>query len=71
MPMPKPNEGEKLQAFISRFMSSEAMKAEYPDHKQRLAVAYSTWRDSGRSAPTPENTLSRYTKVNRQQGAYQ
>lgn len=69
MPMPKPREGETLKAFIERFMSE--MKSEYSDHKQRLAVAYSTWRASGRSAPTPQNTLSRYTKVTRRQGAYQ
>ena len=35
-------EGEKEDEFISRFMS--ATKNEYPDQKQRLAVAYSYWR---------------------------
>ena len=70
MPMPEPTQGEALKEFISRFMSSEITKREYPDHNQRVAVAYSAWRSSGRSAPTPQNTLSRYTNVTRRQGAY-
>lgn len=37
----EPHEGEDKQAFISRFMG--ATKGEYPDRKQRLAVAYSYW----------------------------
>ena len=37
----KPRKGEKKQDFISRFMS--ATEKEYPDQKQRLAVAYSYW----------------------------
>jgi len=39
----KPRKGESKQDFISRFMS--ATKEEYPDQKQRLAVAYSYWRN--------------------------
>lgn len=38
----KPRKGEKEDEFISRFMSGT--KNEYPDQKQRLAVAYSYWR---------------------------
>lgn len=37
----KPRKGESKQHFIARFM--HATKAEYPDNKQRLAVAYSYW----------------------------
>jgi hypothetical protein len=44
MPIPKPNKGESKDNYISRFMSSEIMKKEYPDEKQRLAIAYSEWR---------------------------
>jgi HK97 family phage prohead protease len=40
MPMPTPNEGEDMAAFIARFMGSPEMTAEYPDGDQRLAVAY-------------------------------
>ena len=36
-----PREGESKEDFISRFMSET--KEEYPDEKQRLAVAYSYW----------------------------
>ena len=40
----KPRKGEKKEDFISRFMSET--KEEYPDQKQRLAVAYSYWRSA-------------------------
>lgn len=43
MPMTRPYPGETKSAFIRRFMSSEAMKEEYPTQAQRLAVAYSLW----------------------------
>ena len=36
-----PKEGESKEDFISRFMSET--KEEYPDEKQRVAVAYSYW----------------------------
>lgn len=45
MPIPKPKKGEKKQKYISRFMSNDTMQKEYKDRKQRLAIAYSTWRD--------------------------
>jgi len=44
MPIPKPKSGEKGKKFIARFMANTAMKKEFPDYKQRLAVAYSTLR---------------------------
>ena len=37
----KPNKGEAKQDFIARFMKET--KDEYPEFKQRLAVAYSYW----------------------------
>lgn len=40
----KPKKGEKMDAFVSRFMGDETMGKEYPDEKQRLAVAYSMFR---------------------------
>ena len=39
MPLPTPKKGETRQAFIERFMKSNAAK-EFPTQKQRLAVAY-------------------------------
>lgn len=42
MPLPNPHGKETESDFIGRFMSE--MKDEYPDQKQRLAIAYSQWR---------------------------
>lgn len=58
MPMPTPNKGETRAKFISRFMSE--MKNEYPDHKQRLAIAFDQWRAAGHSA-SRQKTLRRYS----------
>ena len=44
MPLPTPNRGEAKNDFIGRFMGSEAMKREFPNHEQRVAVAHSQWR---------------------------
>ena len=38
MPIPKPNDNEDRQKFISRCMSDEVMKKDYPESKQRVAV---------------------------------
>jgi len=44
MPIPKPNQNEDKQKFVSRCMSNETMKKEYPDSKQRTAVCLSQTR---------------------------
>ncbi len=44
MPIPKPGKNEKESVFIGRCMGDETMKREYPDHQQRIAVCYSSWR---------------------------
>jgi len=38
-----PNKGEEQDDFISRFMSSKQAKVDFPNNKQRLAVAFSQW----------------------------
>jgi hypothetical protein len=38
MPLPTRNKDEDKDAFVSRCMSNETMKKEYPDEKQRVAV---------------------------------
>lgn len=38
MPIPKRKENEDKQNFVSRCMSNETMKSEYPDSKQRVAI---------------------------------
>lgn len=44
MPIIKPKKYERRNDFIKRFMRDKRMKQEYKENKQRLAVAYSTWR---------------------------
>ena len=50
MPLPTPRKGETQDEFISRFMSNEEAKREFPDQEQRTAVAFETWRRSKKSA---------------------
>ena len=40
--VPKPNEDR--QTFVSRCMSSEVMKREFPKNAQRCAVCFSQYR---------------------------
>ena len=44
----EPRSGESKDEFISRFMKET--KSEYPDMKQRLAVAYSYWKNKGKDS---------------------
>ena len=46
MPIPKPTAGEGKDEFISRCMSNETMKSDYPNNQQRVAVCYSSWNNS-------------------------
>lgn len=43
MPLLVPQETDDKEIFIKRFMNDDKMIAEYPDEKQRLAVAESQW----------------------------
>lgn len=42
--MPSPNKGESQSDFISRCMSSDEARGDFPDAKQRAAFCYSQWR---------------------------
>jgi hypothetical protein len=44
--MPNPKHGEPQEDFISRFMGSPEAVKDFPDQKQRAAVAYSKWREN-------------------------
>lgn len=44
MPIPKREEGEEAQKFMGRCMTSEVMKSEYPEQKQRVAVCMQSSR---------------------------
>lgn len=48
MPMPTPKKDESREDFVSRFMGDTIMIRDYPDEKQRSAVAYSQWRRARR-----------------------
>jgi len=52
--MPTPTKGETREKFISRFMSSEEAKRDFPDRKQRLAVANSKFEK--RNSKNKEST---------------
>ena len=45
MPLPTPRISEAKEDFISRFMSDPDMIREFPNDKQRYAVAIETWKD--------------------------
>ena len=44
MPLPTPSKNETQDDFISRCMSNETMKEDFPDNKQRVAVCFSQWK---------------------------
>jgi len=44
MPLPRPTKREKENDFISRCMSNEVMKREFPNRDQRLAVCFDIFR---------------------------
>jgi hypothetical protein len=46
MPIPKRNQNEDNQKFVSRCMGNETMKKEYPDSKQRVAICLGQTRKS-------------------------
>lgn len=46
MPIPKRKQNEDKQKFVSRCMSNETMKTEYPDIQQRVAVCLNQTKKS-------------------------
>ena len=46
MPIPSKNKDEDKQNFISRCMTDEIMKKDYPDSKQRIAVCLSQTKNT-------------------------
>jgi hypothetical protein len=46
MPIPSRKQNEDKQKFVSRCMSNETMKKEYPDSKQRVAICLGQTRKS-------------------------
>jgi len=56
--MPEPKKGETTREYVSRFMKSKEAQKDFPDPKQRAAVAYSKARQAGRKVPKPKKTTS-------------
>lgn len=44
--MPEVQRGEKLKDFVAKYMGSKKANKDFPDQKQRAAVAYSTYREA-------------------------
>lgn len=57
MPVPKPNDGESQDDFISRCMGADAMQ-EY-DQAQRAAICHQAWDDRNKSAPQRAKKIAR------------
>ena len=51
----KPADDEDEDTFVSRFMSDEKAASEYPDKKQRAAVAHKTFTDKTKSKASKSN----------------
>lgn len=49
MPLPEPKENENKDKFISRCMSTDVMKNEFPKNKQRYAVCHKQWEKKNES----------------------
>lgn len=49
MPIPSRKQNEDKQKFVSRCMSSETMKKEYPDSKQRVAICLGQTKQKSKS----------------------
>lgn len=56
MPLVKPNANESRQDFMSRCMSDDKSRSEYPDAKQRFAVCSSLFSGKGAEMTTEELT---------------
>lgn len=46
--VPLPNKGEKQKSYIARYVQDARAKKDFPDIKQRLAVAYSEYSRKGK-----------------------
>lgn len=44
--MPEPSGGEKLSSFVQRYMGSKKANKDFPNQKQRAAVAFNSYREA-------------------------
>jgi len=74
MPLPNPRKDEDKNSFISRCMSNETMKSEFPDQKQRTAVCFSQWRKGRKKDSEPLmtkqciNFVSKHYEIEKEEG---
>jgi hypothetical protein len=54
MPLPKPRKNQTQEEFHSACMSSEVMKRDFKDTKQRNAVCYNLWKTAKKNAKAGE-----------------
>ena len=47
--MPYPSHEESKEDYIKKFMESKEAKRDYPDNKQRIAIAISIWKDRNKN----------------------
>ncbi len=57
MPLPKPNEDESKDDFISRCMSNGQAVEDFPDNDQRLAVCHDIWEGGKQMADMVKKTF--------------
>jgi len=43
MPIPKPEQQEKMSEFLGRCMTDPTMEVDYPNENQRIAVCAKQW----------------------------
>jgi hypothetical protein len=58
----KKKPGETKSEYVSRLMKNKTMQKEYKDPKQRVAVAYSYWRQSTNKSKSKSKSQSKTTK---------
>ncbi|MFW6015731.1 MAG: hypothetical protein ACOCRK_04790 [bacterium] len=46
MPLPQPRKDENKASFVSRCVSSEVMKEEFKDKKQRIAICNNIYEEN-------------------------
>lgn len=50
MPIPSPKPKEEMDKYMTRCMSDEVMKKEFPQNKQRVAVCMSNFKRSNKKS---------------------
>ena len=68
--MPSPRKGETQKDYISRCMSSEEAKSDFPDSKQRVAFCHNKWENKSKGAYEYEDPKTGELFYYSRKGAY-